>query len=326
LRIGCKKFADFSLFPSKKANFTRHSLFSGECEKKFAVRRRICYNKNNYRLFCSFGEKEAGKDREFALNRIADAKRIVVKVGTSTLAHPTGKLNFRRMEEICRVLADLKNGGREVVLVTSGAIGVGCGKLALERRPEDTPSKQAAAAVGQCELMYLYDKFFSEYGCCVGQILLTRDVVEISDRKLHVVNTLHRLLEMGAVPIVNENDSVSVEEIEFGDNDTLSAIVATLCNADALVILSDIDGLFDRDPHKFPEAKLIPQVSELTDEILQSAGGVGSKLGTGGMVTKLHAAEIALQKGIPMALINGNDPHKLYHLFDGEPVGTLFAR
>lgn len=252
-------------------------------------------------------------------------KRIVVKVGSSTLTHETGMLNIRRLEKLVKVLADLKNAGREIVLVSSGAIAVGFGKLGIvKERPEDTPSRQAAAAVGQCELMYIYDKLFSGYNHTVSQLLLTRDVIDSSRRLENVVNTFDRLLGFGVIPIVNENDTVSVEEIEFGDNDSLSAIVATICKAQALVILSDIDGLYDADPRQNPTAKLIPVVEQLDDDILRHAGGAGSQRGTGGMVTKLHAAQIATEAGIQMVICNGQDPDNLYRLFDGEPVGTWF--
>ncbi|MDD2955146.1 MAG: glutamate 5-kinase [Oscillospiraceae bacterium] len=259
------------------------------------------------------------------MNGFAQAKKIVVKVGTSTLTHGTGLINIRRMERFVKTLADLKNSGRDLILVSSGAIGVGVGKLGLAARPSDTPSKQAAAAVGQCELMYLYDKLFSEYNHPVAQVLLTRDVVELSARKANCVNTFRRLLEMGVIPVVNENDTVAVEEIEFGDNDTLSAMVAVLAGADALVILTDIDGLYEEDPRKNPAAALIPEVEEVTDEILALAGGVGSSRGTGGMVTKLHAAQIACPAGIEMAIVNGSDPEILYDLFEGKAVGTRFC-
>lgn len=259
------------------------------------------------------------------MKEFTEAKRIVVKVGTSTLAHATGRINIRRMEGLVKALADLQNGGRQVVLVSSGAIGVGVGKLGLPERPADMPSKQAAAAVGQCELMYLYDKLFSEYSHTVSQVLLTRDAVEDPVRREHVVNTFHRLLDYGCIPIVNENDTVSVEEIEFGDNDTLSALVAVLTQADALVLMSDIDGLYTANPREDPAAKLIPVVEEIDDALLALAGGAGSGLGTGGMTTKLHAAQTALAAGIPMAIINGSRPENLYRLFDGEEIGTRFA-
>lgn len=260
------------------------------------------------------------------MQSIKDAKRIVVKVGSSALAYPTGMMNIRRVEQLVKVLADIKNSGREVVLVTSGAIGVGFGKLGLKERPTDTPSKQAAAAVGQCELMYTYDRLFAGYNHTVAQVLLTRDIIDTEKRRQNVENTFARLLDMGCLPIINENDTVAVEEIEFGDNDTLSALVASLCGAQALIILSDIDGLYTANPRTDKNARLIEQVSEITDGLKALAGGAGSNIGTGGMVTKLHAAEIALQNGIAMAIINGETPEKLYDLLDGRPAGTLFIK
>ena len=252
------------------------------------------------------------------------ARRIVVKVGTSTLAYPNGRLHLRRVEKLVKVLADLKNSGREILLVTSAAIGVGAGLLGLKERPRDTGGKQAAAAVGQCELMYTYDKLFSEYGHRTAQLLLTRDVVDDSRRRQNVVNTLNRLMELGVLPIINENDTVAVEELEFGDNDTLSAIVAVLAEAEGLVLLTDIDGLYTDDPRRNPDARRIPVVEEITPELLEAAKGAGSALGTGGMTTKLHAAAIATGQGIPTVVMQGADPEALYDLTEGKPVGTLF--
>ncbi len=250
--------------------------------------------------------------------------RIVVKVGTSTLAHATGHLNIRRVEELCRVLSDLKNAGHEVILVSSGAIGMGVGKLGLNGRPQDMATKQAAAAVGQCELMYTYDKLFAEYNHTVAQILLTGADLRDNARRGNFHSTLFRLLEMGVLPIINENDSVATEEISIGDNDTLGAIVAVNAEADLLILLSDIDGLYDADPHKDVGAKLLPEVRELTDDILKLAGGKGSALGTGGMATKLQAAKIVTEEGIDMVISNGADPQNLYRIVDGEAVGTRF--
>lgn len=255
---------------------------------------------------------------------ISRCKRIVVKIGTSTLTHETGMMNIRRVEMLVKVLSDLKNAGKEIILVSSGAIGIGVGKLGLKSRPTDTPSKQAAAAVGQCELMYLYDKLFEEYHHPVAQLLLTRDVIENSIRKQNVINTLKRLLDMDVIPVINENDTVSVDEIVFGDNDTLSAIVAVLSDADLLVLMSDIDGLFDSDPHKNPDAKLIPIIDKIDERIHNLAGNAGTSRGTGGMVTKINAAEIATAEGIPMAILNGQKPELLYDLFDNLPVGSIF--
>ena len=250
--------------------------------------------------------------------------RVVIKVGTSTLTHKTGNLNIRHIESLCRVLSDLKNAGHEVVLVSSGAIGMGVGKLSLKERPQDMPTKQAAAAVGQCELMYTYDKLFAEYNHTVAQILLTGEDMNHADRYENFRNTLHRLLELGALPIINENDTVSTAEIAVGDNDTLGAIVAKGAEADLLVLLTDIDGLYTADPRKDPDAKLVSVVSEITPELLATAGGKGSALGTGGMATKLRAAEICTSHGIDMNICNGSHPSLLYDIMDGKAVGTRF--
>ena len=255
---------------------------------------------------------------------VKDARRIVIKVGTSTLAHAGGHLNLRRIGTLTRVLADLRNSGREVLLVTSGAIGVGAGQMGLTERPHDTVGKQAAAAVGQSALMYTYDRQFAEYGQTTAQILLTHDDVDHEVRRGNVTNTLERLLEYHVLPIINENDTVATEEIGFGDNDTLSAMVACLVKADLLVLLSDIDGLYDRDPHKFSDAKLLPRVRACDDTLMALGGDAGSSLGTGGMHTKLVAARMAGQAGIPTVIMNGAYPERLYDLFDGQPIGTLF--
>jgi len=260
------------------------------------------------------------------MKSISNATRIVVKVGTSTLTYPGGRLNLRRVETLVKVLSDLKNSGREILLVTSGAIGVGAGKLGLPERPQDIAGKQAAAAVGQCELMYMYDKLFADYGHVTAQVLLTRDGVDDPVRHRNIVNTLSELIRVGAIPVINENDTVATEEIEFGDNDTLSAQVAVLSNADALVLMSDIDGLFDENPAVNPNANLIPLVTEVDDSLLAIAGGSGSARGTGGMITKLHAADIAMAANIPMVIMNGNNPAKLYDLVEGAAVGTLFCK
>ncbi len=251
--------------------------------------------------------------------------RIVIKVGTSTLAHATGLLNIRRVEKLCGVMSDLKNAGHELVLVSSGAIGMGVGKLSLSGRPADIPTKQAAAAVGQCELMYTYDKLFTEHNHTVAQILLTGSDLRHEDRRENFHNTLYRLLELGALPIVNENDTVATEEIVIGDNDTLGAIVATNIGADLLILLSDIDGLYTADPRSDDTARLIPVIEEITPAIEAMVGGAGSGLGTGGMQTKLHAARMAAEAGIPMVIANGQDPAILYDIVAGQPVGTRFA-
>ena len=251
--------------------------------------------------------------------------RIVVKVGTSTLTHATGRLNIRRVEALCKVLSDLKNAGHEIILVSSGAIGMGVGKLMLTSRPTDMPTKQAAAAVGQCELMYVYDKLFSEYHHTVAQILLTGSDVENPQRHDNFRNTMFRLLELGALPIVNENDTVVTDEIAVGDNDTLGAVVAVSVAADLLVLLSDIDGLYTADPHKHPDARLIDRVETITPEIAALASGKGSALGTGGMATKLSAAKLATEAGTDMIIANGQHPELLYEIADGNAVGTRFV-
>lgn len=258
------------------------------------------------------------------MNYFKNIRRIVVKVGTSTLTHDTGKLNLRRMDHLVRVLADIRNRNIEVVLVSSGAIGVGVGKLKLPSKPHDIGGRQACAAVGQCELMYIYDKFFGEYGHTTGQVLLTRDCVDDPLRLYNIRNAFERLIDLGALPIVNENDTVATEEIEFGDNDTLSAIVAKTVGADALVILTDIDGLHTENPQKNPNAPLVHVVEEITDAVKQSAGGAGSSRGTGGMYTKIVAAEIAGEAGVTTAIIDGSTPENLYALLSGEEIGTIF--
>ena len=251
--------------------------------------------------------------------------RIVVKIGTSTLAHPTGHLNIRRVEQLCKVMSDIKNAGHEVILVSSGAIGMGVGKLGLRERPRDIPTKQAAAAVGQCELMYTYDKLFSEYHHTVAQLLITGDDTKNATRHQNFTNTLNRLLQLGALPIINENDTVSTDEIVIGDNDTLGAIVAKSVHADLLILLSDIDGLYTADPHKNPDALLLHKVTAITDDILKLAGVSSTQQGTGGMVTKLRAAQICLDCGCDMVIANGNNPENLYDILDGKDIGTKFT-
>ena len=257
-------------------------------------------------------------------------KRVVIKVGTSTLCHGGRGLNFRNIDGIARTLSDIRNEGHEVILVSSGAIGAGVGKLNLPQRPVDIRLKQAVAAVGQCELMHIYDKIFGEYGVTVGQILFTRDDVDRPTVSQNLRGTFEALLTLGAIPIVNENDSVCIEEIEsehkiFGDNDTLSAVVAALVEADLLIILSDIEGLYDSDPHKNPDARLIPAVGEIDEHIIALAGGAGSSLGTGGMATKLSAARIAGAAGIDTVITNGSKPSNIYIAVHGGQVGTIFT-
>ena len=251
--------------------------------------------------------------------------RIVVKIGTSTLAHETGHMNIRRVEQLCKVFSDIKNAGHEVIIVSSGAIGMGVGKLGLRERPKDIPTKQAAAAVGQCELMYTYDKLFSEYNHTVAQLLITGDDVQNEERHQNFTNTLNRLLNLGVIPIINENDTVATHEIVIGDNDTLAAIVSECVHADKLVLLSDIDGLYTADPHSNPDAKLIETINKIDDDVLALAGGKGSDLGTGGMVAKLQAARICLACGCDMIITNGSKPNNLYDIIDGKNIGTTFT-
>ena len=251
--------------------------------------------------------------------------RIVVKIGTSTLAYATGQLNIRRVEELCKIMSDIRNAGHELILVSSGAIGMGVGKLGLRTRPRDIPTKQAAAAVGQCELMYVYDKLFSEYHHTVAQLLITADNLSNETRHANFTNTLNRLLELGAVPVINENDTVATDEIVIGDNDTLAAMVAESVEANLLVLLSDIDGLYTADPHADPTAKLLPVVHRVDDGIRALAGVSSTDQGTGGMVTKLRAAEICLNCGCEMVIANGREPRLLYDIVEGKPVGTRFV-
>ncbi len=256
------------------------------------------------------------------------SRRIVVKVGTSTLTYENGKVNLRNMEKLCKVLSDLHNSGKQIILVTSGAIGVGVGKLKLSERPKETRYKQALAAVGQCELMFLYDKFFGEYNNSVAQVLLTRENITSEHSRQNVINTFQTLIEMGIIPIVNENDTVAIDELvgpNFGDNDNLSAIVADLVGADLLIILTDIDGLYDKDPRKNPDAVKLPVVTHIDDRIREMAGGSGSNRGTGGMSTKITAAAAATGAGIHTCVMSGADPSHIYKLLQGKEIGTLFT-
>ena len=256
-------------------------------------------------------------------------ERIVVKVGTSTLTNELGNSNLRLMERLAMALADVQNMGHEVILVSSGAIAVGTNKMQLKERPSSMRMKQAAAAVGQCENMFLYDKFFGYYNKTVAQILLNAEDIAQEEKKENLTNTFNALLEQGVIPIVNENDSVSYTEIEsedrlFGDNDMLSAVVAVLTQADRLVILSDIDGFYDKDPRLYKDAKLISRIDTIDDSVYALAGGAGSRRGTGGMRTKLQAADLATSQGIDTIVTNGKNPEALYDLMQGQKIGTLF--
>ncbi len=250
--------------------------------------------------------------------------RIVIKIGTSTLTYANGAVNIRRIETLCKAISDIKNAGHEVIIVSSGAVGMGVGKLRLPSRPTDIASKQAAAAVGQCELMYIYDREFGSHNHTVAQILLTAPDLECEDRHAKFDATVNKLLDFSVIPIINENDTIATEEIEFGDNDTLSARIAASVGADLLVLLSDIEGLYTADPRKNPDAVLIPEVRELTDELMSLGEGAGSALGTGGMQTKLRAARIANEGGCDMIITNGAYPDRLYSILDGVAVGTRF--
>lgn len=261
------------------------------------------------------------------MSSVTNANRVVVKVGTSTLTYENGRLNLRAVETLCKVLTDLQNAGRQMILVSSGAIGVGAGKLGLKERPTTTHEKQAVAAVGQCELMFMYDKLFGEYNQAVAQVLLTRDIIDNEHTKQNVTNTLKTLMEMNIIPVINENDTVAIDELvgaNFGDNDTLSAIVAGVADADLLILMTDIDGLYDADPHQHADAKRIPLVKAIDDDLMALAGGAGSKRGTGGMQTKLQALRLTMDRHIPGVIMDGGHPERLYELFDGGSVGTLF--
>ncbi len=259
-------------------------------------------------------------------SRFKNLKRIVVKVGTSSLTYETGKINIKKIEGLVRVISDLRNRGLEIVLVSSGAVGAGVGKLNLPDRPSETRKKQALAAIGQASLVSIYDRFFSEYGHCTAQVLLTKFILDDDERRQNTKNTFETMFDYGVIPIVNENDVISTYELEFGDNDTLSAYIAELVEAQLLVILSDIDGLFDSNPAENPDATLISVVEDINDGILSVAGGAGSRRGTGGMLTKLKAAEIVTPLGIDMVITNGSTPEKLYDIFEGLAVGTLFVK
>lgn len=261
------------------------------------------------------------EERKNYLNQV---KRVVVKVGSSTLTHSSGRMNLQRMEGLVRQLADLHNRGLQVILVTSGAVGAGIGKLGLKRRPRTIPEKQAAAAVGQGILLHLYEKLFAEYGQTVAQILLTREDMAHRTRFLNARNALFTLLDLEVIPIINENDAVAVEEIKFGDNDTLSALVASLVEADLLILLSDIAGLYEADPRSHPSARLLNWVEEITPEIEAMAGGAGTSLGTGGMATKIQAARIAVSSGTAMVIADGSRPGVIQSILAGEEVGTWF--
>ncbi len=257
-------------------------------------------------------------------------KRLVIKVGTSTITNEHGAIDFRAIDNLVKVISGVESSGYEVILVSSGAIAVGANKMRLKERPRELRMKQAAAAVGQCELMHIYDKFFSEYSKTIAQILFSAQDIDEPEKRQNLANTLEALLENGIIPIINENDSISSAEIEsaakvFGDNDTLSAVVTVFCDASALILLSDIEGLYDCDPRKDPNAKLISRVDKIDDDLRSIASGAGSARGTGGMITKLNAAKIVTDSGIDMYITHGRKPESLYDIIDGKPVGTMFV-
>ncbi len=257
--------------------------------------------------------------------KLKNLKRIVIKVGTSSLTYETGKINIKKIERLVRVISDLRNRGTEVILVSSGAVGAGVGKLNLKEKPDGIREKQALAAIGQASLVSIYDKFFSEYGHSTAQVLLTKFILDNEEHRKNTKNTFETMLRYGVIPIVNENDVISTYELEFGDNDTLSAYIAVLVEAELLIVLSDIDGLFDSNPSENQDAKLIPVVEEIRDEISAAAGGAGTRRGTGGMITKLKAAELVTKEGIHMIITNGASPERIYDIFEGKPTGTLFV-
>lgn len=256
---------------------------------------------------------------------LKDKKKIVIKIGSSSLIHAeTGGVDFRRMEKLVRIICDLKNQDKDVVLVSSGAIGVGYQALGLKSKPKTTSLKQACAAIGQGQLMMMYQKLFMEYNHLAAQVLLTFDAITDEERRRNAENTLNELLQQGVIPVVNENDTVATEEIEFGDNDTLSAIVANLINADLLILLTDIDGFYTDDPHKNPDAVKLSVVTEITEDLKNMAKGAVTNYGTGGMSTKIAAARIAVDSGADMAIIDASNLNLINCLIDGDDVGTLF--
>lgn len=264
-----------------------------------------------------------------ARKKVAESKRIVIKVGTSTLMYPNGSINLKRIERLAFVLTDLRNRGKEIILVSSGAVGVGMNTMRLSKRPTTIPEQQAVAAVGQSDLMNLYSNFFMTYGQVTGQILMTRDVIEFPTSRMNASNTFEQLLKTGIIPVVNENDTVAVDELEhltkFGDNDQLSAIVAELTSADLLIMLTDVDGFYDKNPSTYEDATLFSEISEITDVHYQQSEGEGSRFGTGGMATKLKAADYLLKHQIQMVLTNGNHPDSLFAIVEGKEIGTLFT-
>ncbi|MDR0846955.1 MAG: glutamate 5-kinase [Lactobacillales bacterium] len=263
-------------------------------------------------------------------NELKNARRIVIKIGTSTLLYDNGTVNLRLIDELAFTITNLMNEGVEVILVTSGAIGVAMGQLRLKTRPREVERQQALAAIGQAELMNIYKQRFNAYTQHVAQVLLTRDVVDYETSRENVSNTLNALLDLGVLAIINENDTVSIDELDhntaFGDNDTLSVIVSIVANADLLIILSDVDGFYDKNPGDFADAKKYDKITEITPELLNQAGGAGTNVGTGGMLSKLTAAETLLKNDGKLVIALGEDPKIINEILSGENVGTLFAK
>ncbi len=257
--------------------------------------------------------------------RLADKPRIVVKVGTSTLSFPNGKMNFTRLEKLTMVLSDLMSCGKEIILVSSGAIGIGAGMLKMDAPPDGLVARQALAAIGQAELMRIYQKFFVEYHQMVAQVLLTPEGLNDETRRMNAQNTLNQLLTMKIIPVVNENDTISTVEIQFGENDSLSAKVASLIDADLLIIMTDIDGFYTSDPKQDEHAEMLSVVHEITEEIELAAQGSGSSFGKGGMVTKINAVKICREKGIDTLILNGQNPKNILKAMEGHEIGTLFT-
>ncbi len=265
-------------------------------------------------------------DMSAARQKLKSARRIVVKVGTSTLSYGAGKMNLYRIDHLIREIADLRNSGREIIFVTSGAIAAGIGKMGLKQKPDTIPENQALAAIGQGVLMHIYEKFFGEYGQTMAQLLLTKNTATDEHARENFHNSLTSILKMGVIPVINENDAVSTDEIKIGDNDNLSALVAGMSDADALIILTDIDGLYNGNPKTDKNARLISEVPEINSEIERMAGGAGTKLGTGGMFTKIQAAKLAAEKNIPMLIISGKEIGNLRRALNGEEIGTIFYK
>lgn len=275
-------------------------------------------NDNGIFVSTNYGRMESWK-------QLVNCNRIVIKIGTSTLSYPNGRLNYQRLVKLAEVIAGIQDSGKKTILVSSGAIAVGAGRLGYGTKPVDLADKQALAAIGQAELIRIYQKFFEARNQQVAQVLLTKDILVNGERRVNAGNTLDELISMGIIPIINENDTVATDEIEFGDNDTLSAHVADLAKAHLLILMSDIDGLFSADPRQNPDARIIPEVFEITDELERAATGTVSGFGTGGMATKIAATRICRNAGIKVVITNGSNPDILWSILEGKESGTLFS-